>query len=112
MKNAFDLLGAREQYGSKRRSKLLTKNLKEGVDLYWMYSFEVDLDGLLKRVVGFDNWKNHWDVGLYYDGDKTYVLLSRANDLGAFEVLEKVEYTEDLRPGTWLSDCIRKHIVR
>jgi len=111
--NDFDKLSARRQYGSKRRSALLSKCIKDKKDIGWIFSYEVDLDSLLKRAVGYDNWDKHWDVGLFLDkDDDVYILLSRDNELGQFEVLERVKFTDELKPGTWLSDCIRKHIIR
>jgi len=110
--NDFDNLPPRRQYGSKRRSGLISKCIKDKKDIGWIFSYEVDLDSLLKRAVGFKNWDKNWDVGLFLDEDDyTYILLSRANHLGQFEVLEKVKFTDELKPGTWLADCIRKHII-
>lgn len=105
----FDRLNSRQQYGSNRRAALISKLCKKGESLEWVYSFEAGLERYLKRRLGFSDWDSNWDAGLYLDNDKTYVTLSRANDLGSFQILEKVEYHDELKPITWLSDCLKRY---
>ena len=107
---SFDSLSTRRQYASNRRSALVSSLIKAKKDIEWVYWYESELDGLLKRSVGFAEWDKKWDVGLYLEEEETYILLSRANHLGSFEVIERVKYTDELKPGTWLIDCIKKHI--
>lgn len=105
--HSFDRLGDRQRYGSNRRAGLLSKYLEESVDkVQWIYFFEAELDRLIKRKLGYYEWDKNWDVGLHLKEDKTYILLSKRNDLGSFTVLEKVEYSKDLDSVTWLLDCI------
>jgi hypothetical protein len=108
----FDLLSDRQKYGSNRRASLLSKFLKEkGDKVEWMMSYEVDVEKLLKRKLGYAEWDKNWDVGLHLKDEKIYVLLSRKNDLGSFEILERVEYSEELDVGSWLLDCMVIHKV-
>lgn len=109
--HAFDKLSDRQRYGSTRRSKLLSKYISEDKKkAEWIYFYEADLDRLLKRKLGYNEWDKNWDVGLHLKEDKVYILLSRKNELGSFSVLERIEYSEDLDSAVWLSDCVNVYL--
>lgn len=108
-KDKFALLSPRKQYASHRRADLLHKLLRENKDFLWMYSYEVDVEKLLKRKLGYKEWDENWDVGLHLKDDDIYLMLSKKNNLGSFQEIEKVKYTEDLEAGTWLLDCLAMH---
>lgn len=109
----FDKLPDRNKFGSNRRADLLVHLLKKGREkVFWMYSYEVEVESFLKRKVGYSEWDKNWDIGLHLLSDKIYLLLSKRNNLGSFEVIEKVEYTKDLNPTSWISDSLTLHRER
>jgi hypothetical protein len=83
------------------------KNMSSYIDLL---SLEVDIEGYLKRKLGYSEWDKKWDLGIYRENDKNYIILSRKNDLGNFEALEKVELTDELKPVEWLNIALRKYL--
>ena len=109
MAHEFDNLSPRKQYGSHRRADLLSKLLKEGKDPRWIYSYEVEMEKLIKRKLGFKEWDDNYDCGLHLKGKTIYLMLSKRNDLGSFQELEKVKYSDTLDAGTWLLDCLMMH---
>jgi len=105
----FDRLSDRKRYGANRRASFLDKYLREKKDILWAYSYEVDLEKYLKRKLGFAEWDNNWDVGLHLKDETLYLMLSRKNNLGSFQELEKVKYSKNLDAATWVSDCLVIH---
>ena len=74
--------------------------------LGWIYTYEVDLEKYLKRKLGFNEWDSNWDVGLHLKGKEIYLMLSKRNNLGSFQELEKVKYSKDLDADSWIMDCL------
>ena len=110
MAREFDKLSDRKRYGSHRRSDLLIKYISEDpTKVEWMISYEVDVESLLKRKLGYKEWDDNWDVGLHLKDGITYLMLSNKNQLGSFQELEKVKYSKDLDAATWLLDCLYSH---
>ena len=108
--NGFIKLLDRKEYGASRRSDLLVKLLKESQEATInMYSFECEVENILKRRVGYSDWDKNWDVGLHLKEEKVYLMLSKKNSSGSFDILEKVEYTKDLKYHSWISDCLHIH---
>ena len=110
----FDQLPERKKYGANRRGTLLDYYSKKNkVDKYVeKLSLEVDIEGYLKRKLGYSEWDKNWDVGLFRQSNKEYILLSRKNNLGSFEVIEKVELTNELKPVEWINICLNKHLLK
>jgi len=106
MSSDFDKLSDRSRYSSNRRSGLLSKLLKEAKDISWIFTYEVSLDKYLKRQLGFSEWDSNWDVGLHLKGKHIYLMLSRKNNLGSFQELQKVKYSKDLDMDSWIMDCL------
>lgn len=77
-----------------------------------LLSLEVDIEGYLKRKLGYSEWDKKWDLGIYRENDKNYIILSRKNDLGSYEVLEKVELTDELKPVEWINISLRKYLLQ
>ena len=109
MAHEFDNLSPRKQYGSHRRADLLSKLLGEKKDVLWIYSYEVDIEKLIKRKLGFKEWDDNYDCGLHLKDDTIYLMLSKRNSLGSFQEIEKVKYSNALEAGTWLLDCLAMH---
>ena len=106
MSSEFDKLSDRSRYSSNRRYGLLSKLLKESKDISWIYTYEVGLEKYLKRKLGFNEWDSNWDVGLHLKGKEIYLMLSKRNNLGSFQELEKVKYSKDLDADSWIMDCL------
>lgn len=109
--HAFDKLSLRKQYGANRRADLLTEMLSKGKDVLWIYSYEVELENLIKRKLSYRNWDDNYDCGLHLKDDTIYLMLSKKNSLGSFQEIEKVKYSKGLEAGTWLLDCLAMHKV-
>lgn len=111
MSATFDELPDRQKYGANRRESLLNHYFSQGdiKSYFQMVSMETDLEEYLKRKLGFSEWNKNWDLGLYRENDKEYLLLSKKNDLDSYEVLERVEYTEELKPVEWINICLKKY---
>jgi len=77
-----------------------------------LLSLEVDIEGYLKRKIGYSEWDIKWDLGICRENDKNYIILSRKNDLGSYEVLEKVELTDELKPVEWINISLRKYLLQ
>lgn len=109
----FDELSDRAKYGANRRESLLNYyfNLNDFESYLQRVSIETDIDGYLKRKLGYKEWDKNWDLGLSRDNDKEYLVLSRKDSSGSFEVLERVEFTEELKPVEWINICLKKHTL-
>ena len=69
-------------------------------------NLQVKLEKDLKRKLGFNEWDSNWDVGLHLKGKEIYLMLSKRNNLGSFQELEKVKYSKDLDADSWIMDCL------
>jgi len=108
MSKDFDLLSDRRRYASNRRASLFSHYSTN--DKFYRYvellSLEVDIEGYLKRKIGFSEWDRKWDLGVfrenynkdqlghivkYYGGNK--ILMSN-NKLLICEKIEEADYVE------------------
>lgn len=114
MSYGFDQLPERKRYAANRRGTLVDYYSKKNKFKKYVerLSLEVDIEGYLKRKLGYSEWDKNWDVGVFREGEKEYILLSRKNNLGSFEVIEKVELTNELRPVEWINISLNKHLLR